>query len=811
MWKDIRYGARVLFKNPTSSVIAVVTLALGIGANTAIFSSVNGVLLKGLPYTKGDELVILRQEAPLARVKNMQFSVHDISDLKDQNSSFSSMVEYHSMAFILYGKGEPERVRTGVVSANFFDFFGVKPILGRTFRPGEDEVGAEPVLILSYEYWKQNQGGDRNIVGTVFRMNDKPHTVIGVLPPVPQYPNELDVYMPVSACPFRSSAGFIGNRDARMMDVFCRVKPDVSLKSSQADMDLVGQRLEGSYPQSYPANQGYRIGVASLREELTHQARPTLLLLLGVAGLVLLITCANVANIMLARLLRREREMAVRTALGASRGQLLRQMVVEGTILSVAGGALGLVLAYWGSELLAAFVHKLTPRSAEIRIDAPVLLFTLGISVVTGLVFGALPALGSNQNLVGALKDGSTQSTSGVRQHRIRSLLLVSQVTVCFVLLVSAGLMLRSLDNLQKVDPGFNPESVLTLRTSLSFTKYTQSSQVNSLVRPLLEKVYSQPGVLSAAVGFTFPLNRTGTNAGPFNNNFTIQGRPNVDGQPVPAAEILGVSADYFKTLGIKLAQGRGFTSIDDNESAPPVGIINQSMARHRWPDQDPIGAHISFDNGQHWVTVIGIAGDVKQYGLASEVNDQVYVPFSQNMASPTLLVRTAVDPMSMAQQFRDLIHEIDPDVPVFGVRTVEQARADDLASPRVITSLLGIFALLALIVTCAGIGGVVALSVSQRTNEIGIRMALGATSRGVLRMVLQREMVLVIAGIGLGVAGAIAITRLMSGLLFGTSPTDFLTFACVAAVFAVVAVVACLLPARRATRIDPLVAFRST
>jgi predicted permease len=327
----------------------------------------------------------------------------------------------------------------------------------------------------------------------------------------------------------------------------------------------------------------------------------------------------------------------------------------------------------------------------------------------------------------------------------------------------------------------------------------------------LLEKVYSQPGVLSAAVGFTFPLNRTGTNAGPFNNNFTIQGRPNVDGQPVPAAEILGVSADYFKTLGIKLLQGRGFTAMDDNESAPPVGIINQSIARHRWSDQDPIGAHISFDNGQHWVTVIGIAGDVKQYGLAAEVNDQVYVPFSQNTASPTLLVRTAVDPMSMAQQFRDLIHEIEPDVPVFGVRTVEQARAEDLASPRVITSLLGIFALLALIVTCAGIGGVVALSVSQRTNEIGIRMALGATSRGVLRMVLQREMVLVIAGIGLGVAGAIAITRLMSGLLFGTSPTDFLTFACVAAVFAVVAAVACLLPARRATRIDPLVAFRST
>jgi len=810
MWKDVIYGVRVLLRSKTFSIVAIITLGLGIGANTAIFSAVNGVLLKGLPYSNGDELVILRQEAPLARVKNMQFSVHDIADLKEQNSSFSSVVEYHAMTFILFGKGEPERVRTGVVSANFFDFFGVKPILGRTFRTGEDEVGAEPVLVLSYEYWKENQGGDPNIVGTSFRMNDRPHTVIGVLPPVPQYPNEMDVYMPVSACPFRSSPRFIANRDARMMDVFCRLKPEMSVKCGQADMDLVGNRLEGSYPQSYPANQGYHIGVASLREELTRDARPTLLMLLVVAGLVLLLTCANVANIMLARLLRREREMAVRTALGASRGQLVRQMVVEGTILSLTGGAVGLLLAYWGSGLLAAFIHRFTPRSGEIHIDAGVLLFTLAVSVVTGLVFGALPAIGSNQNLVGALKDGSTQSTTGIRQHRIRSLLLVSQVTVCFVLLVSAGLTLRSLDQLQKVDPGFNPESVLTMRTSLSFTKYTQGSQVNSLVRQLLDKVYSQPGVLSAAVGFTFPLNRTGTNAGPANNNFVIQGRPAVEGQPVPSAEILSVSADYFKTLGIRLVQGRGFTSMDDNESAPPVGIINSILARHRWPDQDPIGAHVSFDNGQHWVTIVGIAGDVKQYGLASEVNDQIYVAFSQNSAPPTLLVRTAIDPMSLAQKFRDSIHEIDPEVPVFAVRTLEQARSDDLASPRVVTSLLGVFALLALIITCAGIGGVVALSVSQRTNEIGIRMALGATSSSVLRMVLQREMLLVIAGIGLGVAGAIAVTRVMSGLLFGTSPTDFLTFAAVGVIFGLVAAIACLLPARRAAGIDPLVAFRS-
>src|SRR5262249_43967042 len=356
-----------------------------------------------------------------------------------------------------------------------------------------------------------------------------------------------------------------------------------------------------------------------------------------------------------------------------------------------------------------------------------------------------------------------------------------------------------------------NPENVLTMRTSLSFTKYTQSSRINSLVRPLLEKAYSQPGVLSAAVGFTFPLNRTGTNVGPVNNNFIIQGRPMVEGQPVPTAEILSVSADYFSTLGMRLVQGREFTPMDDNESAPTVGVINSSTARHRWPDQDPIGANVSFDNGQHWVTIVGVVGDVKQYGLASEVNDQIYLPFAQSPGSPTLMVRTAVDPMSLAQQFRDLIHEVDPDVPVFAVRTIEQARAEDLASPRVVTSLLGVFALLALIVTCAGIGGVVALSVGQRTNEIGIRMALGASSGNVLRMALQREMLLVLAGISLGVAGAIAATRVMAGLLFGTSPTDFITFAGVAAMFAAVAAIACLLPARRATTIDPLVAFRTT
>ncbi|HEX8184314.1 MAG TPA: ABC transporter permease, partial [Blastocatellia bacterium] len=508
--QDLRYGLRILIKNPGFTVIAILTLALGIGANTAIFSVIYGVLMRPLPYQDGDYLVHIRQQAPLARVDNMRFSVKEINDYREQNQSLEGIVEHHSMAFILLGLDEPQRVQTGVVSANFFDLLGVKPLLGRTFVAGDDERGADAVLVLSHKYWQKAHGGDPAIIGKAFKMNDRVHTVIGVLPPIPQYPNEEDVYMPTSACPTRSSDDFCANRNARMMSAFGRLKPGMPVEQAQADLSAIANNLQNQYPDSYPANRGYAARVAPLQEELTRQARPTLLILLGTAGLVLLIACANVANLTLARLMRREREMAVRAALGAGRGRLIRQLLTESTLLSLLGGVLGLLLAAGGLHLLVAFAARFTTRASEISIDASVLLFTLVISVATGLAFGLMPAFTSEKNFTASLKEGSGRTTAGAARQRVRNLLIVAQVAVSFMLLIGAGLMMRSLFKLQQVSPGYNPENVLAMR----LTKYNTAEQDRDFFNRVLEKIKNQPGVISTSLASTYPMNPQGNTNG---------------------------------------------------------------------------------------------------------------------------------------------------------------------------------------------------------------------------------------------------------------------------------------------------------
>src|SRR5581483_1745397 len=444
-WQDARYGVRILRRNPGYAMVAMLTLAAGIGANTAIFSVIYGVLLRPLPYQDGDRLVVLRQQAPLAGVDNLGFSVKEIGDYREQNQTLEGVVEHHSMTFTLFGGAEPELIQTGVVSANFFDVMGVKPLLGRTFVPSDEAHGAEAVLVLSYDYWERSHHGDPNIVGKVFRMNDRPHTVIGVLPPVPQYPNENDVYMPTSACPARSSEQARSNRGFRLMSAFGRLRRGVPVEQAQADLSTIAGRLQQQYPDFYPATQGYRARADSLREELTSKARPTFLILLCTAGLVLLIACANVANLALARVMRREGEMAVRSALGASRGRLVRQLLTESTLLALAGGALGVLLAAASMGMLVKFAARFTPRANEIGINFTVLLFALVVAVATGLVFGLMPALATGQNLIGSLKSGGAQSTPGSVRQRLRGMLVVAQVAVSFMLLVGAGLMTRSL------------------------------------------------------------------------------------------------------------------------------------------------------------------------------------------------------------------------------------------------------------------------------------------------------------------------------------------------------------------------------
>ncbi len=801
--QDVRYGLRSLRRNPGFSAVVVITLALGIGANTAVFSVVRGVLLRPLPYARGEEVVALHQSAPRAGVDDLGFSVKEVQDYRGMSHTLEDVVEYHSMSFTLLGGSEPQRVRTGVVSARFFDLLGVKPLLGRTFRDGEDALGAEPVLVLSHSYWQQKLGGDATVVGRTFEMNDRVHTVVGVLPPLPGYPDENDVYMPASACPFRSRPSTMENREARMLAAFARVKPGVPLAQAQADLAAIVARLREQYPDAYPKDADPRTVASPVHEEMVRQARPTFLVLLGTVALVLLIACANVANLSLARLSDRSRELAVRAALGAGRRRLLRQLLTESTILALAGGAFGLLLAAFTLEALTGFAARFTPRAGEVRIDGAVLLFSFLVTMLTGLLVGTLPGLPAFERLSRTLA-GEGRMTAGRSRQRLRSALVVSQLALSFMLLIGAALMLRSFAKLQQVDAGFRTENVLTMRLDLNWSKYTTESRTDpqrvlKMIEPLWERVRAMPGVVTTGTAWTFPLNSTWRNDG----TFLVEGRGN-DGPPLPRGEFLGASPDYFDAIGVPLLRGRAFDGHDRGE-ADGVALVSKGLARRNWSDADPIGRRISLDRGKTWRTVVGVVGDVRQ------TKDSVYLPFLQFPGfSFTLFVRTLNDPRTMAEKVRAEVRSLDPEAAVSNVRTLEEIRHDALSSPRLTTVLLGLFAALALAISAAGLAGVIAYAVSQRTQEIGIRMALGAEPGRVLAMLLGQGMGSVAIGLGLGLLGALGLSRLISGLLFGVEPTDPLCFAGSAAVLLVVALAACFLPARRATVIDPMLALRA-
>ena len=804
--QDTRYALRMMRKNLSYTTVAVLTLALGIGANTAIVSVIDAVLLKPLPYRSGDRLVMLRQRANRAGL-NLGYSVPEIQDLRRQNGSFSALVEYHSMRFTLFSKDEATRVRAGVVSSGFFRMFGVTPILGRDFTPEDEKDGAPAVLLLSYEYWKQHEHGDPNVVGKTYKMNDRVHTVIGVLPSVPQYPNENDVYMPTSACPIRSSPRMIANRSGRMMSLFGRLKPGASVEQSKADVALITSRLARQYPDAYPKQMDIGSSAASLQQELTQGATPTLLVLLGAAGCVLLIACANVANLTLARMSGRERELVVRSALGAGKGRLLRQLFTESLIMGILAAGLGVLFASQTLTLLADFTARLTPRAREIHVDVSMLLFALGAALVTSIVSGSVAAVHSRTNLAAGLRDGNTRSSTGRSGYRARQVLVVCQVAFSFVLLIGAGLMLRSFSKLRQVDPGFVPQRVLAMTIDLNWSRYKDDDSQRRITNQLLQKMQSQPDVLSAAVSSSYPLDPEG--GGAANRDMVIEGRPIRQGEKPPLVYLRGVTPDYFKTLGIPLATGRLFTDFDTPKTLPVV-LLNRTAARHYWHGDDPIGHRVSIDNGEHWFKVVGIVGDVREFGLDKEPVDEVYFAQEQYPAPGSIIVRTNLDGMSIANQMRQAIREVDPETAIPNVETLEHARDASVSSPRVMTDLLGIFAVIALAIATFGIGGILALRVNQRMNEIGIRVALGARPGALLAMILRQGMLLVLIGLGLGLACAVGLARLMKTLLFQVEPTDPFTFAGVSLIFAAAALLACYLPARRALRIDPLRALRA-
>ena len=803
LWQDMRTAARGLARKRGFAAAVIATMALGIGANAAIFSVVHAVVLKPLPYADGDNLVILRQQRPRAAILSQGFSALEIDDYRQQAKTLDSVVEYHNMWFVLLGRGEPERVQTGVVSWNYFDLFGVKPVAGRTFRADDDKHGADAVLVLSNSFWRTRFGGDPRVVGQVFEMNDRPHTVIGVLPPIPQYPDENDVYMPVSACPFRSAEATRTNRNARMVQAFGRMHHGSTLGGVNADVKVVASSLQQTYPENYPASAGFTAVALSLRDELTRSFKPTLAILLGAAGFLLLIVCASVANLMLARLLEREREMAIRASLGASRWRLVRQMLTESTMLAMAGAVFGVGVAAVTLRLLVTLADQFTPRAHEIALNGPVLLFTLAIATLTGIIVGAIPALPGKTSLSSAIQEGGRTVSGG--RGSMRSALIVAQVAVSFVLLIGAGLMLRSLWRLQAVDPGIRTESVLSMRVALNFSKYTTPPLRAQFLTTLNDRLRNIPGVRSAGGAGTFPLNE----GGQFTTGVRVMGQPEIEAARLPRAEVQSATSGYFQTVGIPLLRGR---LIDDRDTAEreSVAVISESMARQFFANTDPVGAKISTD-GQRWTTVVGVVGDVRST-LASERSATFYRPLGQApLMTVMFLARTSGEPALLIKQMRDAVHAIDPQQPVDQFRTLDQVRSAALAAPRLTAALIGVFALIALVVTATGLAGVIAYSVNQRSQEFGVRLALGASRRSVVQMVLTQGLRLVVIGLVLGGAAAGLLSEGIRALLFDTRPTDVVTYVVVAGVLAIVALMACFMPARRASSVDPLVVLKGS
>ncbi len=805
--QDARYALRMMRKNAGFTFAAVVILGLGIGANTAIFSVISSVLLKPLPYIDGDRLVILRQPETKLDTEDAFFSVPEIQDYREQSKSLAKIVEYHNMTFTLFAKGVAHRVRTGVVSAEFFEVFGVRPLLGRTFVPGDEHSNADPVLILSYEFWNDSEGRDPNIIGKRYEMNDRTHVVIGVLPPIPQYPDENDVYMPTSSCPMRSNREMMAPRDGRMMNVFARLNSGTTLENSRAEIATISEQMRKDNSAAYPKNAGHVTTVSLLREDLTKNAKPLLLLLWGAAAFVLLIACANVANLIMARMARREHELMVRSAVGAGSGRLLRQLLTESFFLTVLACALGLFFAWGSLELMKDFAGELTPRAREIAIDVRVLCFAVFCATVTTFVFGSVAALYSRQDLASGLKEGGRTGSEG-GSHWIRKSLITAQFAFSCVLLIGAGLMVRSFVQLMKVNPGFTPQRAIAVRTNYNGDRFATPEQRFAVATRIQQKLASIPGVDFAAVSSSFPLDRENLNVGGRPIRFQVEGDPRPEAELPPVTTARSATPDYFKVLQIPLLAGRTFRD-SDHATATPVVLLNRAVAVKRFGGASPVGKRITIDNGQTWMTIIGVVGDVKEFGLGRETPYQIYRPMAQAPNPGSILVRTGLNPSGMSEQVRRALREVEPQMAIVRIETMEQARANSVASPRMLANLFSLFAVLALVIAVAGIGSMLALWVRQRVRETGIRMALGATPGNILTNVLQQGMVLALIGLGMGLVCAVIVTRFLNSLLFQVKSTDLITYTFVSVILLVAAFLACCIPARRAARTDPQTALR--
>jgi len=801
--RDLKYGGRQLRKHPGFTLIAMLTLALGIGACTAIFSVVYGVLLQPLPYKDSSRLIVVQETTPKVGIVGVSYP--NFLDWRSQSHTFAQMAGVYSMRFNLAGLSQPENIVAHAVSPNFLSMLGVRPAAGRDFNASEEQPGAAPVVMLSYDLWQSHFSGDPGAVGRAITLDDRSFTIVGVLPANFRSVEKIDAMVPIGTA-ISSNDGF-NDRGARGdLVVIGRLAPDSRLQQARAEMEGIAARLAREYPAT---NDQFGVNLQPLRDAFVGDTRLPVLILFGAVMFVLLIACANVANLFLVRGASRNREIALRIALGASRSRIIRQMLTESLVLACFGGLLGVALAMGGIRGIIRLIPMGMLSGATVSLNGAVLLFAAGVVALSTFVFGLAPALNSARpDAPSDLKESGRTVSASAAQSRLRGILAIGEISLALVLLVGAGLMIRSLYRLLSVDPGFQTSRVLTMRMDLRTAQYAKEPEVLNFWAQALDRVHALPGVDNVALGTVVPLTDDHSRTDITIENMTL---PKPGSYPHPDVHI--VSSGYMATLGVPLLRGRLFTDSDD-QNAPKVGLINAITARQYFPNQDPVGKRFMFGHpgkDNHWITIVGVAGDTKLYGLANPARLEVYVPFRQ---LPTdhmmLLVKSGIDPAALTSAVRDAIASIDKDQPIFSVVTMSTLYSDSLSTQRVTLIMLGAFSALALVLAAIGIYGVISYAVTMRTREIGIRLALGAQRTDVLRMVVGQGAALAITGVALGLATSFALTRLMSSLLFGVSATDPLTFAGVAILLTIVALAASYIPAHSAMRVDPVIALRA-
>ena len=804
--QDFRYAIRTMASNRAFTAVALFVLALGIAANTVIFSVVNAVLLRALPFPDADRIVMVF-ESDLQRHTEEAVAAANFIDWRDQSQVFESIATYREESFNLTGADRPERVAGVISTAGLFPALAMKPILGRVFQSDDENRGIGRVAVISRSLWERRFGADPNVQGQKLIANGEPLTVIGVMPGEFKFPEQAELWIPpkqvVPEHVLTPNVNMATNRDSHYLAAVARVKPGVSLAQAKTDIDAVAARMAEQDPAN---NSGRGAKLMPLREHEVGDIRATLLVLFGAVGFVLLIACANVANLLLARATTRQKEIAIRTALGASRSRLVRQLLTESVVLSIVGGGLGLLLAMWGIHSLVAILPASIHGAKDIGLDGTVLAFVLIVSLATGLLFGLVPAMqATKSDLNESLKEGGRGGTAGARRNRARGLLVVSEIALSLVLLIGAGLMIRSFIRLEQVNPGFDARNVLTMRLSLPSAQYSELRKRASFFQQVIARIQSVPGVESAAAISRLPL--TPGNSG---RGLTIEGFQSDASGNGPNADYRVISPEYFKTMGISLIKGRVFTERDNTQASDAV-IVNRTLAERFFAGEDPLGKRMSIGSKDDpMMQVVGVVEDVRHFGLDSQARPEFYVPYEKDpWPFMTIVVRGGSDPKSLAGAMRSEVWAVDGDLPIPDIRTIDQLLSDSVARRRFNMLLLAIFGGVALVLAAVGIYGVMSYSVTQRSHEIGIRMALGANQSDVLKLVVGQGMTLALIGVGIGLTAAFALTRVMASLLFSVGATDPLTFAVISVLLTGVALGACFVPARRATKVDPMIALR--